>query len=256
LGECLEFNGLMWINKFNDSYYRCYTGYMKSKWYELKEKATNLRKRGFSMGKIEHSLGIPRSTLSGWLKNVKLSKKQKKLLLQAQKNGLVSAREKAAQWHHKEKVERFLKTERKVEQTLKKVSRDDKIILDLTLAILYMGEGFKKTIGTGIGNSDPLILKFFITALQKNYQFDKFQIKCELHLRVDQNPERIKRFWARKLELPLKNFTYITVDKRTNGSKTYPSYKGVCVLRCGNVDIQRRLMLLSQKYFEKVIGEK
>jgi len=38
---------------------------MKSKWYELKPDAIKLRKKGFSIGKIERRLGIPRSTLSG-----------------------------------------------------------------------------------------------------------------------------------------------------------------------------------------------
>ena len=53
---------------------------MKSKWYELKENAIKLRQQGFSIGKIERDLGIPRSTLSGWLKNIKLTARQKELL--------------------------------------------------------------------------------------------------------------------------------------------------------------------------------
>ena len=45
---------------------------MQSKWFELKPTAVKLRRKGFSIGKIEYNLGIPRSTLSGWLKNIEL----------------------------------------------------------------------------------------------------------------------------------------------------------------------------------------
>ena len=39
---------------------------------------------------------------------------------------------------------------------------------------------------------DPLILKFFIKALNKNYGITPNKIKCELHLRADQNPQKLK----------------------------------------------------------------
>ena len=46
---------------------------MRSKWFELKPDAIKLRKKGLSIREIELRLGIPRSTLSGWLKDIKLS---------------------------------------------------------------------------------------------------------------------------------------------------------------------------------------
>jgi len=51
---------------------------MKSKWFELKPSAKKLRKKGLSIGDIERRLKIPRSTLSGWLKDIKLTSKQRK----------------------------------------------------------------------------------------------------------------------------------------------------------------------------------
>ena len=53
---------------------------MKSRWFELKSKAVRLRKSGKSIRFIEGKLGIPKSTLSGWFKNIELSNKQKKVL--------------------------------------------------------------------------------------------------------------------------------------------------------------------------------
>jgi hypothetical protein len=45
----------------------------------------------------------------------------------------------------------------------------------------------------------------------------------------------------------------LTFDSRTKGSKTYEYYKGVCVLRCGNAAIQRKLLFLAEEFCKKII---
>ncbi len=49
---------------------------MISEWYNLKESAVSLRRSGDSIRDIEIKLGIPRSTLSGWFKNIQLTDSQ------------------------------------------------------------------------------------------------------------------------------------------------------------------------------------
>ncbi|HEY4484529.1 MAG TPA: hypothetical protein VI978_02275 [Candidatus Paceibacterota bacterium] len=225
---------------------------MVSKWYKLKPKAVFLRRKGFSIRKVEKCLKIPRSTLSGWFKNIQLTKKQKGKLYHEWKNALVKARVKAVIWHNAQKQTRLGLAQSQAQETLKNIKLDDSNILDLALAILYLGEGFKKAIGTGMGNSDPAILRFFITALKRIYNVPIKQIKCALHLRSDQNPDKLKKFWSNKLNIPLKNFGATSIDQRTYGSKTYSNYKGVCVITCSNVAIQRKLMYLSNLYCKEV----
>ena len=228
---------------------------MKSKWFELKPKAIRLRKHGKSIPYIENKLGIPRSTLSGWFKDVKLSSKQKKVLKDNWRNALIFARSRAVIWHNQQKEKRLKIAKEQASQLLAKLNTDNEDILDIALAFLYLGEGFKKAIETGLGNSDPLILKFFISVLGTNYGIVPSKIKCELHLRADQNPEEIKKFWSQTLGIPKENFKSISIDYRTKGTTTYPHYKGVCVLRCGNVAIQRKLVYFSEMFCKKVIGE-
>jgi len=226
---------------------------MKSRWYHLKEKVIKLRKQGFSMNKIERRYGIARSTLSGWFKKVKLTQTQKKNLLQNSSTALIAARKKAVLWHNTQKQQRLEEAKLKAQRTLKNINTKNKHILELALAILYLGEGNKKNIETSMGSSDPLILKFFLSCLKKIYDFDIKKIKCELHLRADQDPEKIKYFWAKELKLPLNNFKQVTIDKRTIGSKTFHYYKGVCALRCGNVAIQRKLLYLANFFCKEII---
>jgi len=226
---------------------------MKSKWYEYKDKIIDLRKQGFSMNMIENRYGIPRSTQSGWFKNVRLTSTQKKKLLQNSKSTLIAARKKAVLWHNTQKEKRLKEAENQATEIIKSLDIADKKLLELTLAILYMGEGTKRKLETSIGSSDPLILKFFLATLKTLYNFDFKKIKCQLNLRADQNPEKMKHFWSKELNVPINNFGYVNLDKRTIGSKTYPQYKGVCHVLCGNVAIQRKLMYLSEIFCRKVI---
>ena len=128
---------------------------MTSKWYELKDSAIKLRQRGFSIGEIERRLGIPRSTLSGWLKNIKLTAEQKEKLLQKWKNGLIKARQGAVVWHNAQKAERIKEAEKSAKETLKNINLNDKNILELALAFLYLGEGSKNNPETALGSSIP-----------------------------------------------------------------------------------------------------
>ena len=228
---------------------------MVSKWYKLKPKAIFLRQKGLSIRRVEKYLKIPRSTLSGWFKNVRLTKRQKERLCREWKKALVKARAKAVVWHNAQKQARLSLAQNQAQETLKNINLSDYYTLDLALAILYLGEGFKKAIGTGMGNSDPSILRFFIAALKRNYNVPVEQIKCALHLRSDQNPDKLKNFWSKKLSIPLKNFGATSIDQRTFGSKTFDDYKGVCVVTCSNVAIQRKLMYLSKLYCKEITKE-
>jgi hypothetical protein len=230
-----------------------------SRWYELKDKAIALRRKGWSLRHVEEVLKIPKSTLSGWFKNIVLTEAQKSRLAKRDsarvKAHLVQARKKAAAWHHAQKKIRMMEALRQAQSTLDGLEMGNKGILDLALAILYLGEGLKSGIGTGMGNSNPLILRFFITALQRIYSVKTEKIKCELHLRYDQDPQMMRRYWSRQLKIPLKNFTSVSVDQRTQGSTTYPHYKGVCVVRCSRADVQRKLIALSMLYCEQMVSD-
>lgn len=227
---------------------------MKSKWFEYKSKAIALRKKGFSLRYIEKQLKIPRSTLNGWFKSVVLSPEQKKKLVTDWKKGLVAARSKAVLWHNEQKRMRLKEANMKALNTLEQISVDSKLFVHLSLALLYFGEGFKKNSDTGLGNSDPKILRFFIKALITEFGVPIDKIKCELHLRADQDIEKTKSYWSETLSLPINNFTSVSVDERTKGRPTYDTYKGVCIARCGSVHIQRYLMALSNFYVDRYIA--
>lgn len=228
---------------------------MKSKWYKLKPTATRYRRRGYSIRSIEQRLGVPRSTLSEWFRNIVLSKEQQQKLLKQWEEGMKRARDKAGQRNHEKKIKRIQEGEAQAIATLREIDSAKKEHLELAFALLYLGEGSKKNGETALGSSDPLILKFFIAALRILYQVSIEKMRCELYIRADQNPDEIKQFWANELKLPLENFRQVNIDKRTIGSKTYPDYKGVCNIRCASIAIQRKLMPLARLFCEKITDQ-
>lgn len=228
---------------------------MKSKWFHLKPEAILLRKQGKSLPYIHAKLSIPKSTLSSWLKYVVLTNKQKMQLHQARQDALIKARKGAVLWHNEEKAKRMQLAEIKGLSLLKEIDINDTNITELVLAILYLGEGTKTKCETSMGSSDPLILKFFIACLRKIYHVPEEKIKCELHLRADQNPQEMIEFWSNELHVTKKNFTKPYLDKRTTGKMTYTYYKGVCLVRCGNVAIQRKLVYIAKQFCSKIAAK-
>lgn len=223
---------------------------MKSKWFELKPRAIELRQQGISLRKVEKILKIPRSTLSGWFKHVKLTEEQILKLRKGHIKHLKSARKEAIKWHNLQKETRIKYAESEAKKTLLKLDCTNEAIQELALAMLYLGEGSKGKSGTAMGSSDPLILRFFVNYLIKKV-VDINKIKCSLHLRADQNPKRLTNYWSETLKIPLKNFTQPSIDLRTKNRPTYPNYNGVCVINCGNIALQRKLVFLSKKFCEE-----
>jgi len=224
---------------------------MPSQWFEYKETAVSLRQQGQSLKTIHKHLGVPLSTLSGWLKHIELSEEQIALLERKKQAALILARQKAADWHRAQKSLRLFAARQEAENSLANLPLTPEV-LDLALAMLYFGEGAKTRDRTTIASSDPRILQMVIKILTLNYDVSPAVFRCELHLRMDQKADDLKKYWAKELGLHHSQFTYVAFDKRSTGKATYAHYKGVCVLHCGNVAIQRKLIYLYTLFCEKI----
>ncbi|MEK7662339.1 MAG: hypothetical protein AAB355_02505 [Patescibacteria group bacterium] len=220
----------------------------------IKQRAIRLRKRGLTYNYIEKKLGIRRSTLDYWLNGLELTPKALSKIKRKKIISLQKARAKAVIWHNEQKQKRLNLAKHNAKILVSHIRKTNNV-MKLALAILYMGEGFKSIEETGLGSSDPLILRFFIKALRKLYGLKSNNFRCQLSLRMDQNAEKTKAYWSKELNLPLSTFMHVFYDKRAIG-RTYPSYKGVCQVRCGNVAIQRELVWISKLYCASILNTK
>jgi hypothetical protein len=119
--------------------------------------------------------------------------------------------------------------------------------------MLYLGDGAKNN-GTSISSYDPMILRFVLYVLINNYGVTLDNLKCELHLRMHYNEDELCLYRSKELNLPIDQFGYTAYDKRSARKATYAHYEGVCVLRCKNIAIQRKLISLYNLFCEKVDG--
>jgi hypothetical protein len=138
---------------------------MRSRWSHLKEEVIKARLKGKSIRTLEKEFMVPKSTLSGWLKGLKLKESLNIKLRHQWAQGLVRARKKAILWHNSQKSIRLKLAEEQAANVLLMLESDRREVLELALSMLYLGEGLKTQNGTGIGSSDPLILNFFIRML-------------------------------------------------------------------------------------------
>ena len=212
-----------------------------------------MRKRGASIRDVEKRLAIPRSTLSGWFRNVELSDYNRKKLAKRHGDALTNARIKAVIWHNEQKAMRLAQAKNEAEEILRHLNLDNQSITELALAMLYYGEGSKSDKGLVLGNSNVELLKFFVSTLKFLYKIELSKVRCELHLRADQKATQLVTYWSKNLGIPENRFRGIYFDKRTAGRKTYDTYYGVCVVSYDNVAIQRKLMYLYSLYCQKVI---
>jgi hypothetical protein len=228
-----------------------YAVYMRSRWHEYKDEVLALRMQGASMTLIERQFGIARSTLSGWFRSVPLADAQRLELLRNSRDGWVKARGNAVLSHQKAKEQRIQQAKRQAQAVLDQIDMSNPAILDLALSMLYWGEGAKKD-ATSIGSSDPKILRFTLTVLRQNYGVTEEMVRCDLHLRADQDGVALKGYWAKQLSLPTACFKYIAYDKRTTGKPTYNNYKGVCLITVHQIAIQRKLISLYNLFCDRV----
>src|SRR5690606_13244481 len=121
------------------------------------------------------------------------------------------------------------------------------------LSMLYWGEGAKSR-STSMGSSDPKILRFFVTVLRQNYGISDEMLRCDLHLRMDQDEGKLKTYWSKHLNIPIERFKYVSFDKRTAGKPTYEGYHGVCLIRCADISVRRKLIYMYSLFYDKIFG--
>jgi hypothetical protein len=188
---------------------------MKSKWSGIKEEAARLRKSGKSLNYIGDQFGIPKATLSGWFRGIKLTDEQKAKIREVWIEKIKASRGNAIKWHNKQKEIRLRIASNEASAILDRIDTNSKPILELVLAMLYLGEGSKKHGETSLGSSDPAIARFFIYAVHNCFDIPIERFRCGLNLRADQDPVEMKKYWASQLELPLENIMSASLDKRT-----------------------------------------
>ena len=220
-----------------------------------KRRAIELRRSGKSYRSIENELGIAKSTLSGWLKDVHLTQAQSKRLHQNWLEGLERARKMASQVHVTTKKNSINMHKREAKETVNSM-KIDKNLLEIMLVGLYLGDGFKVNGRVGLGNSNPRIVKLFLTLIRVLYTINEDKIRVQIFARMDQKETELIQYWSDLLTVPMTQFHKTQFDKRTAISKTKSNYYGVCAVSVSNMELQRHILALGDQMVKYVNNRK
>lgn len=218
----------------------------------LIKKVVALRKKGLSYNEIIKKTGTSVSNLSSWLSGLELSKDVQTILKNKKINHLIEARGKALVSSKNKRDNKCTITTLEVDEILSNITFD-KHTKEALLAILYLGEGFKAKSIIGLGNSNSDIMKLFIDLLRSVYDLDESKFRVYLHLRHDQDDVLEKMYWSKLLLIPLNKFGKAQFDKRTQGSKTWDSYHGVCSVYYYDAKIEKRLTIFQKSIINRVL---
>lgn len=197
---------------------------------EIKQKACNLRHKGWSLGEISLQMKIPKNTIIGWVKDIKLTKRQKERLKQKIIASGAIGRPLAVKVN-REKLERWKRSIKEKVRNFEDLNFNNAEIGKLVCGVLYLCEGAKypSTRRLELINSDPQVIHFFITSLRKYFRIYEDRLRISIVYRYDQDLENLINFWSNLTNIPKTQFLNSKPDMRTKGKKTTrKNYRGVC----------------------------
>ncbi len=216
-----------------------------------KESAIKLRKQGKSYREIGIELGIAKSTLSGWLRDVALTTDQRTHLKIQWLEGTAKALELARTTHRRKKQDRINLIAQEVGKYVKSVDKN-RDFLEMLFVGLYLGDGFKNNGRVGLGNADPDIVLLFVTLLRKLHHVQELKLRAQIFARSDQNETELITYWSSLLNIPTNRFHKTQFDKRTVNIKSRDNYHGVCAVVYADTLLQWRILGIGKEMIEYV----
>ena len=172
-----------------------------------KEKARALRKKGYSINQIVKEVGLTKSSVSLWVRDIVLTKEQRKGL---------SERGRSVESIERRRINRLANEYKKRRIIVDEAKKDFNYIsleqLKLIGIILYLGEGGKTERGTArLSNSDPGVIKIMMRFFREICKVPEEKFRGSIHTFTHADIEKTEKYWSKIAEIPRSQFhkTYI-----------------------------------------------
>jgi transcriptional regulator with XRE-family HTH domain len=191
-----------------------------------RERARDLRASGWSVKEIERTLGVARSSVSRWVRDVELGPTERRRLAAKTTEGRLQAAIRKAD------AARGVRAQYQADgRRLAREKGPDYA----AGCMLYWAEGAKRRTSLKISNSDPDLLALFVRFLRTHFDVadERFRVCCDLfadHLEGQADTERV---WLEVLELPdacLRKSSVNTYSKYSTKKRTNKLPYGTCHL--------------------------
>ena len=161
------------------------------------------------MREIERQLGVSRSTVSAWVREIELTDHRRE---EIHARG-VAARTRARRIYYRARRRRFQDEGRALAR------RGE--ALHGAGCMLFWAEGSRHRNMAQITNSDPALLAFFMRFVRRYFDLpdDTFRIACNLFTDHEERQREIEDLWLATLDLPRSCMTKTIVNNYSRASK-------------------------------------
>jgi hypothetical protein len=178
-----------------------------------KKQAILLRKQGKTYAEILNSIPVAKSTLSLWLREVGIAKRQ----IQKLTHKRLAASKRGGQARYQQRIYKYDELFNSAKSFITPISKKELFLIGV---VLYWAEGSKEKPyrpGSGIEfiNMDPRMIVLFITWLTEICKIQKDMIVFETHLHQTSahRVEDVKQYWSTITGFPLNCFNIIRFKK-------------------------------------------
>jgi len=209
--------------------------------------AIKLRKKGISYSKISKELGIPKSTLCCWFRDLDWSKEIKEKLNErnirkSRKRMRIISKVNKLRW--KKWRESYQKEAKKEYNYFRKNS------LFISGLNLYWGEGDNK-LENGIvrlSNTDPRMIRIFCNFLSA-IRVPKNKIRVSLILYPDLLDNKCKIFWSKASKIPLCQFYKTQFIKGRHPTKRLEH--GICIIQMNSRGLKEKIFVWTELFYQE-----
>lgn len=201
---------------------------------------------------ISKALGVPKSTLSYWLREYPLSEEK---ILELRRKGWTKGEASRERYRNTMRKKKEIKDEKEYKHWLKifkKTTRRDLLIAGL---MLYLGEGGKKKSSQlTLANTDPEVITLFLHWLEKCFQIPRSEVRIQLHLYESMNLDKEQKIWQDTLRLKKDQFYKSSVRKLKPHSFTYSSSHGhgTCSVYVFGTERRRAVAMATKAFLEQL----
>ena len=162
---------------------------------EEHRRARELRAQGWSVKDIQQELGVSRSSVSVWVRDVPLTPEQRRALALRVREGPLVAGERSAA--------RAREVRRAYQAEGRRLARERGVSYEAG-CMLYWAEGAKKRNVVKVTNSDVELLAYFANFLRREFavRAEDMRLYCNLFADHVARQAEIESFWLDRLGLP------------------------------------------------------
>lgn len=223
---------------------------------DLRQIATDLRiKQMKSYSEIRKKLGVPKSTLSYWLKDLPLEESK---IRELQKKGWQKSEASRERYRNTMRLKKIAKDEEIYKKYITRFKNLSKDVFFVAGLMIYLGEGSKKDYTKIVlTNTDPNIISFFIKWAIEYLGVKRSDFRVQLHLYNNMNLEKELNLWQNKLRIKRSQFYKTSIRKLQAGSFTYRDSvrHGTCSVYLLGVDTKRELSMAMKAFVDSYITE-